>query len=247
MILRSLARAIREQNYYAVFLEFVIVIAGIVIGFQINQWAADRAERDREAAYLIRLDAAFGSILDEFERSFNELDAYYERTSNFLEGIRSGDRELAREGVWGPYAITEVIIINLQPAVLTELISTGDLQLISNAEVRAALASVPQMKADLDSRLSQRKPLSAALDVEIAKRFEFEIPDDERWTRDLISYDFEAIAQDEPFLRMLGRALLNNRSLRGHLERRGALLREVREKVRKELDTRGLSPSDLGG
>ena len=38
MILPNLTRAIREQNYYAVVLEFLIVIAGVVIGFQITAW-----------------------------------------------------------------------------------------------------------------------------------------------------------------------------------------------------------------
>ena len=38
MILQSLTKAIREQNYYAVVLEFLIVIAGVVIGFQITAW-----------------------------------------------------------------------------------------------------------------------------------------------------------------------------------------------------------------
>lgn len=32
MILQNISKAIREQNYYAVALEFVIVIAGVVIG-----------------------------------------------------------------------------------------------------------------------------------------------------------------------------------------------------------------------
>ena len=32
MILTNLVKAIREQNYYAVVLEFLIVIAGVVIG-----------------------------------------------------------------------------------------------------------------------------------------------------------------------------------------------------------------------
>ena len=38
MILANLTKAIREQNYYAVVLEFLIVIAGVVIGFQITAW-----------------------------------------------------------------------------------------------------------------------------------------------------------------------------------------------------------------
>jgi len=36
MILARISRAIREQNWFTVALEFVIVIAGVVIGFQVR-------------------------------------------------------------------------------------------------------------------------------------------------------------------------------------------------------------------
>ena len=55
MILQNISKAIREQNYYAVALEFVIVIAGVVIGFQIQAWNQDRANRETERVYLERL------------------------------------------------------------------------------------------------------------------------------------------------------------------------------------------------
>jgi len=42
MILQNLSKAVREQNWFAVFLEFVIVIAGVVIGFQITARNAER-------------------------------------------------------------------------------------------------------------------------------------------------------------------------------------------------------------
>ena len=50
MILARLSRAVREQNWFAVVLEFVIVIAGVVIGFQVTAWNAERAERARRDA-----------------------------------------------------------------------------------------------------------------------------------------------------------------------------------------------------
>ena len=38
MILDNLSRALRTQNWIATGVEFVIVITGVVIGFQINAW-----------------------------------------------------------------------------------------------------------------------------------------------------------------------------------------------------------------
>jgi len=45
MILARLTRAIRQQSWFAVALEFVIVIAGVVIGFQVTAWNGERAAR----------------------------------------------------------------------------------------------------------------------------------------------------------------------------------------------------------
>ncbi|MEE2525923.1 hypothetical protein V0U79_06060 [Hyphobacterium sp. HN65] len=55
MILARLTRAFRTQNWFAVTLEFVIVIAGVVIGFQITAWNEARAEQARAESMLARL------------------------------------------------------------------------------------------------------------------------------------------------------------------------------------------------
>lgn len=64
MILDNLSRALKTQNWLAAGVEFVIVIAGVVIGFQINAWAENRAERAAEHAFHVRLAAE----LQETER-----------------------------------------------------------------------------------------------------------------------------------------------------------------------------------
>ena len=42
MILARLTRAMRQQNWFAVALEFVIVILGVVIGVQVTAWNSAR-------------------------------------------------------------------------------------------------------------------------------------------------------------------------------------------------------------
>lgn len=52
MILTRLSRAIREQNWFAVVLEFFIVVIGVAVGFQLTQHY-DQARLDaRESEYL---------------------------------------------------------------------------------------------------------------------------------------------------------------------------------------------------
>ncbi|MEE2525945.1 hypothetical protein V0U79_06170 [Hyphobacterium sp. HN65] len=52
MILQRISKAVREQNWFAVLLEFVIVVAGVLVAFVVTDWSTEKADRDRETAYL---------------------------------------------------------------------------------------------------------------------------------------------------------------------------------------------------
>ena len=55
----------REQNWFAVVLEFVLVIAGVVIGFQVTAWNAERGERESEANHLAYLAKDLNADIEE--------------------------------------------------------------------------------------------------------------------------------------------------------------------------------------
>ena len=71
MILARLSAAIRAQNWFAVVLEFVIVIAGVVIGFQVTAWNADRGERQSELRYLSSLIADVDLTIERYRSDLN--------------------------------------------------------------------------------------------------------------------------------------------------------------------------------
>ncbi len=55
MLLRRVMQHVRDQNWLAVGLDFVIVVVGILLAFQITQWTAERQERRAEGRYLAEL------------------------------------------------------------------------------------------------------------------------------------------------------------------------------------------------
>lgn len=67
MILRSVMKHVRDQNWFAVFLDFLIVVVGVFIGIQVSNWNDDRAERSRESGILTELAADLCADLDEIE------------------------------------------------------------------------------------------------------------------------------------------------------------------------------------
>ncbi len=64
MILRRITAAFRRQDWFTVFVETMIVVLGVFLGLQVNNWNEARADHQREAAYLhglaqdIRIDIA---------------------------------------------------------------------------------------------------------------------------------------------------------------------------------------------
>ena len=55
MILRRITKHVKDQNWFAVGLDFFIVVLGILIAFQITNWSEARKERVLEVAYMERL------------------------------------------------------------------------------------------------------------------------------------------------------------------------------------------------
>jgi hypothetical protein len=55
MILRRISENIREQNWFAVAVEFVIVVVGVFMGLQVQDWNEARKERIEEHDLLGRL------------------------------------------------------------------------------------------------------------------------------------------------------------------------------------------------
>lgn len=55
MLLRSITKHLKEQNWFAVGLDFFIVVVGVFIGIQVANWNEEQTFHDRETALLHEL------------------------------------------------------------------------------------------------------------------------------------------------------------------------------------------------
>ncbi|GJL97865.1 MAG: hypothetical protein DHS20C06_16820 [Hyphobacterium sp.] len=142
MILARITRAIREQNWFAVALEFIIVIAGVVIGFQVTAWNAERAEMAAETVIIERLHADILNVGDErwdwsADRASTRgllLSASAKLFGDDLSNLTAGECN----------AVSQSHVFNspsLALPILTELESTGDLDLIRSEQIRTAVTA----------------------------------------------------------------------------------------------------------
>ena len=64
MILRRITEHVKAQNWFAVGVEFVIVVVGVFVGLQAQDWSTARAERSAEHAAIERLIIEYKLNLD---------------------------------------------------------------------------------------------------------------------------------------------------------------------------------------
>ena len=99
MILRRVIKHFREQEWTAIFLDFLIVVVGVFVGLQVSNWNDDRSAKQTEHAYLVELRteiAANNLIIEENLALMQITIESGERSLAFLEGNESCTKECWR-------------------------------------------------------------------------------------------------------------------------------------------------------
>lgn len=64
MLLRRVMQHVRDQNWTAVAIDFVIVVIGVFVGLQVQDWNSGRKERLEEAALIERLHVETNALIE---------------------------------------------------------------------------------------------------------------------------------------------------------------------------------------
>ncbi len=147
MILARIEKALREQNWLAVAIEFVIVVLGVLLAFQISAWAERQAQHER--------------VRQVTDRMIEDLQAERWRVAaveSYLGDVRShAHRALA--AIEGEIALQdeELVIAAFRASQLfwsgnirtsyDELVSRGDVNLIPDRALRDAAVEYYTMPA----------------------------------------------------------------------------------------------------
>lgn len=75
MLLRRVTQHIKTQNWFAVLVDFVIVVVGVFVGLQVQDWNDARKERLEEQVLLNRLRTETQALLDAHHDELNALQA----------------------------------------------------------------------------------------------------------------------------------------------------------------------------
>lgn len=98
MILRRLASALRRQDWITVVIEFVIVVAGVLVALQVSNWIDARRTAEQEKAYLHQLRQEVRHNIRVMDHQVVYVETVVEagrRTLAFLQSDKTCDRQCA--------------------------------------------------------------------------------------------------------------------------------------------------------
>src|SRR5512147_3171270 len=129
MLMHRVSRRLAAQDWAAIAVEFVILVAGVFVGIQVSNWNADRADQRRAHAYLARIH---GDLLTD-QRAIDNSVAYWKKVIAYGTAATAyAERgELVDGSKWRTvlafYQASQMLPFRMADSTYRELVSSGDL------------------------------------------------------------------------------------------------------------------------
>ena len=136
MRLRSVTKHVKDQNWFAVILDLVIVVFGVFIGIQVSNWNADRAGEKKAEVLIKRL---YGDVNNDNEvitslLKYNAVVKNYAITA--IDGFNGIETVNDEQFVIGAYQASQISGPWGYRSTYNELLSTGQFDLIKSDELK---------------------------------------------------------------------------------------------------------------
>jgi hypothetical protein len=142
LILRRFSTAVREQDWFTVTVEILIVVIGVFIGLQVNNWNEARLEQRQSADFTERLIADLRIEAWNYDVMLGYLGDV-QRNADKALAVLEGSSEASNEDLMVyAYRATQYTDGTRRRATYDELTSTGKIGLIRDPFLRDTAASV---------------------------------------------------------------------------------------------------------
>jgi len=206
MILRRFMQHVKEQNWFAVGLDVVVVIVGIFLGMQVQQWYEDRTEKERIVAQL-------DSFRNELMLSLTELNTRRDYYQDRVNGVTELRDRLENDTDFPADDFNRLLVSSIRGSSLNisfrgydELTTTGAMSKVANENLRdlihqwdITLTTIENMDESIES-VRNGHIIPAVIQ---SSGFGNAVQSDERYQAltktKRFEYDIEAIKADRTF------------------------------------------------
>jgi len=205
MILRRLSESIRKQDWFTVVLEILIVVIGIFIGLQADDWNRARLQQAEENEYLTRLAGDLRYSIVETKRQIDWTSGHAAQGPRIMASLDSCllPDDVQSDFANGLYHIGKISPVYLVRSTIDELRSTGKLALISNVELRRQINNTIQEYEDsrdiLDDLRGRMAPQVNYVDSQVGFRISEAIGGSGEMEFANLIMDFATLCKDRRF------------------------------------------------
>ena len=141
MLLRRLTEHLKEQNWTAVGVDFLIVVLGVFMGIQVQAWYESQREQKLVRDYLHRLNEDFSLSIAGTERTRAFVTSNLDNLGIVLSSLRGcavadGKKDRFANGL---FHMGKLIPAQFVDGTLEELRASGRLLLVQNDDLRTAI------------------------------------------------------------------------------------------------------------
>ena len=147
-LFRKIRQQLLSETKYPIYLlyaggEILLVVLGILIALQIDNWNEDKKDRNTEQQYLLALKEEFIFNHEELESVSTRNKMNADNMVKLVNHMGPADFEITEEELGDLLrgSLSNEIQFNPSQGVLDEIISSGKLGMFSNPELRFALSS----------------------------------------------------------------------------------------------------------
>ena len=141
MLLRRFMSHVQSANWFAVFLDFVVVVVGLFIGLQIDTWWETQRESRLEGAYLREIREDFELNRTNLENSIASLESIVRSVLALHDAAIADTSSMSVSELNEEFtAISSMPTFIPVDRAFTNLTGSGDLRLIQSRPLKNALA-----------------------------------------------------------------------------------------------------------
>ena len=186
--------------------EIILVVIGILIALQINNWNEGRKSQLKSHNYLKRLKVDLDVVLEDVKESLDATDRKYQQALTVLEALEKKELQPEKQKMFErhlkEYFQFEITIQNT--TAYNEMLSSGDLGLIENEWLRTAFSDLSEVR-DFIMEVNQSNHNAYKNDMNIFQKYvRYQIKNKDTDSRNIkVKYDFDGMANDDLFINQM--------------------------------------------
>ena len=141
MLLRRITKHVKDQNWFAVGIDFVIVVIGVFVGIQLGNWNEARYQQQSASAYIERLRGDLTANQDDFEQRLVYFTQVRNAGRDALKALDQPAETLGERFLIDVFNASQKLPREFGRDTYDEILSVGANSAISDVTVRKRLAN----------------------------------------------------------------------------------------------------------